>query len=98
MAGFILTNKAKADLLEIARYTREHWGQEQRDLYLRMLDGCFKQLAANPAQGGDCGEIRPGYRKLSAGSHIIFYRKHAGQTIEIVRILLGRMDYDSQLS
>jgi toxin ParE1/3/4 len=98
MAGFTLTNKAKADLLEIVRYPRERWGLEQRDLYLRMLDGCFRQLAANPRQGIDCSEIRRGYRKLTAGSHVIFHRQFAGQSIEIVRVLHGRMDLDVHLS
>jgi plasmid stabilization system protein ParE len=48
MPGFTLTKKAKADLKEIARYTQDQWGRDQRDKYLAMLDGCFHQLAANP--------------------------------------------------
>ena len=98
MPGFTLTSKAKSDLIEIARYTQERWGREQRDLYLRMLDECFRQLAAKPLQGSDCGEIRVGYRKLLAGRHIIFYRQPTGDSIEIVRILHGRMDVEARLS
>lgn len=94
MPSFTLTSRAKGDLKEIARYTQER----QRDLYLRMLDGCFRQLAAKPQQGGDCSEIRAGYRKLIAGRHIIFYRQPANDSIEIVRILHGRMDIENHLS
>lgn len=98
MPAFTLTRKAKEDLKEIARYTQERWGREQRDLYLRLLDGCFRQLAGKPSQGSDCSEIRAGYRKLIAGRHIIFYRQSAGDKIEIVRILHGRMDIEIHLS
>ncbi len=98
MVGFTLTSKAKSDLKEIARYTQERWGREQRDLYLRMLDSCIRQLAARPDQGSDCSEIRAGYRKLIAGRHLIFYRQPDTDAIEIVRILHGRMDIDTHLS
>ena len=64
MAGFTLTNLAKADLKEIGRYTRERWGREQRNTYLARLDACFRQLAANPLTGKECDDIREGYRNL----------------------------------
>lgn len=32
MPRFTLTTKAKSDLIEMARYTQERWGREQRDL------------------------------------------------------------------
>lgn len=98
MPAFTLTSKAKSDLLEIARHTQERWGRDQRNLYLRMLDQCFRQLAAQPQQGSDCSEIRDGYRKLLAGRHIIFYRQPTDVSIEIVRILHGRMDVEAHLS
>jgi len=92
MPGFSLTSRAVADLKDIGRYTQKQWGREQRDLYLTMLDASFRQLAANPLKGKDCSDIRDGYRKSNAGSHVIFYRRISGDTIEIVRILHGRMD------
>jgi toxin ParE1/3/4 len=98
MPTFSLTNKAIADLKDIGRYTLGHWGREQRNLYLRMLDMSFQQLAANPLTGKDCSDIRSGYRKFNAGSHVIFYRQKSGDTIEIVRILHGRMDCETRLS
>ncbi len=98
MPTFTLTNKAFADLKYIGRYTLEQWGREQRNLYLTMLDAAFRQLAANPLTGKDCSDIRNGYRKFNAGSHVIFYRQLSGATIEIVRILHGRMDCETRLS
>lgn len=98
MHSFTLSGKAMADLKGIGRYTQEHWGHEQRDLYLRMLDASFRQLAANPLKGKDCSDIRNGYRKFNAGSHVVFYRQKSGDAIEIVRILHGRMEIETRLS
>jgi toxin ParE1/3/4 len=75
MPSFTLTNMAKADLKGIAHYTLVKWGRDQRNHYLSILDACFHQLAANPLKGMDCSEIRSGYRKFNAGSHIIFIGK-----------------------
>lgn len=86
-----------ADLKDIARYTQKLWGREQRNDYLRMLDACFRQLAANPSLGKECQNIREGYWKQAAGSHVIFYRHASGDSIEIVRVLQGRMDLDTHL-
>ncbi|MBE0503502.1 MAG: type II toxin-antitoxin system RelE/ParE family toxin [Desulfuromonadales bacterium] len=97
MPTFSLTKKAIADLKDIGRYTLGHWGREQRNLYLEMLDMSFQQLAAYPRTGKDCSDIRSGYRKFSAGSHVIFYRQKSKDSIEIVRILHGRMDCETWL-
>lgn len=70
MPSFTLTKKALADLIEIGRYTQKRWGTEQRDTYLTMLDSCFQQLAVDPLTGRACDEIRSGYRKMNAGSHV----------------------------
>jgi toxin ParE1/3/4 len=98
MPSFTLSNKALADLKDIGRYTQEHWGVEQRNVYLEMLDACFKHLAANPFNGIDCSDIRDGYRKYNAGSHVVFYRQQSIDSIEIVRVLHGRMDIEMRLS
>ncbi len=97
MPSFSLTNMAKADLKEIAKFTQNRWGREQRNLYLQMLDVSFQQLAANPLKGKDCSEIRIGYRKLNAGSHVNFYRQTLTDTIEIFRVLHGHMDIETRL-
>jgi toxin ParE1/3/4 len=98
MPAFTLTNKAMADLKEIGHDTQNRWGREQRDQYLKMLDVSFHQLAVNPFEGKDCSDIRDGYRKLSVGSHLIFYRQKSVDTIEIVRILHGHIDVEARLS
>lgn len=97
MPSFSLTNQAIADVLEIGRYTEEHWEQVQRDKYLSLIDESFRSIAQNPSQGRNCSEIKTGYRKKNIGSHVIFYRQIADDKIQIVRVLHGRMDYASHL-
>lgn len=96
MGAFYLTNAAKADLKEIGRYTKREWGLAQRDKYLAMLDECFHVFASDPLKGRDCSDLREGYRKYNAGSHVIFYRQIAA-SVEIVRILHSRMDTERHL-
>jgi toxin ParE1/3/4 len=97
MARFSLTKRAMADLVDNGRYTQEHWGLDQRNKYLTMLDSCFLDLAEKPAKGRDCSDIRHGYRKKNIGSHVVFYRQKQSDEIEIVRVLHGRMDLETKL-
>ncbi len=92
MHYFKLTNKAREDLIGIARYTEKNWGQEQRKVYLKQLDDLFHTLAANPDLGRSCSEIRQGYFKYPDDRHVIFYRLGNESAIEIIRVLHKRMD------
>jgi len=98
MASFQLTHAAKSDLRAIGRHTENTWGRTQRNTYLSMLDRCFQDLADSPLKGRDCSDIRAGYRKYSAGGHVIFYRQIAAGSIEIVRVLHTRMDVEHHVS
>lgn len=91
MAGFFLTNDARSDLKAIGRYTKKHWGKEQKKKYLGPLDSYLHQLGQSPLKGRDCSDIRPGYRKFQVGSHVVFYRLEHDH-ITIVRILHMRME------
>ncbi|MDW9912377.1 type II toxin-antitoxin system RelE/ParE family toxin, partial [Sinorhizobium meliloti] len=41
-------------------------------------------------------DVRPGYLKYPAGSHIVYFRNR-GDRIDIIRILHGRMDAQRHL-
>ncbi len=96
MATYKLTNKAQSDLLSIGRYTLKEWGVKQRNFYLKQLDSCFSRIAENPRLGMTCDFIATGYRKLPEGSHIIFYKKTSGRSVEIIRVLHKSMDVESK--
>ena len=69
---------------------------DQAEDYIRLLQNAIETVAEDPRRGRPCDEIRKGYRKYVAGSHMIFYRK-AKSGIDIVRILHGRMDFERHL-
>lgn len=97
MRPFLLTAAAQRDLLDIGRFTSEKWGKRQRDKYLKQLDNAFKLLSRQPDIGRDAEVIRPGYKKFSEGSHIIFYRAGTESKIVVIRILHNSMDIDRHL-
>jgi toxin ParE1/3/4 len=94
---YLLSPAAQADLEQIWDYTHDRWGVDQAEEYLRELQHAIDRAAANPRIGHACNEIRPGYRKLAAGSHTLFYRVTADDLIDVVRILHQRMDVDRHL-
>jgi len=96
MAAYKLTNKAKDDLLSIGRFTLKHWGEIQRNFYLKQLDHCFSQITENSMLGMGCEFIAEGYRKLPQGSHVIFYKQNQAGTVKIIRVLHKSMDVESK--
>lgn len=96
MAGFRLTRRAEADLLDIADYTHQTWGEAQCARYLDQLEACCKRLAEQPLLGRPCDHIRPGLRRREQGKHIVFYRRD-GDDILVLRILHQRMLPDLHL-
>ena len=97
MKKFVLSAKAKSDLIKIAKYTQLTWGQAQRNDYLKVLDRSFQLLADEPEIGIYCDYIREGYRKYPQASHVIYYKEHKANQILIVRILHKSMDVNRAL-
>ncbi len=86
MSGtFRLTPRAMQDLRNIARYTLETWGKDQRDVYLRAMDRRFSWRAEHPALGKPRPDIKEGYHSYAQGSHVIFYIVREGG-IDIIGI------------
>jgi toxin ParE1/3/4 len=97
MNKFVLSAKAKSDLIKIAKYTQLTWGQSQRNDYLKILDSTFHLLADEPEIGIQCDYVREGYSKYPQASHVIYYKEHKANQILIVRILHKSMDVNRAL-
>jgi toxin ParE1/3/4 len=73
MAIYQLTQDAKADLIEIRRFTVQQWGATQSQKYLSELRHTMQLLAENSS----LGKLRPdvGSEVLSFpyASHVIYY-------------------------
>ncbi len=92
MSTFRVARKAYSDLISIGQFTEKRWGKARRRTYLKQLDDCFHNIADNPELGTACDNILAGYRKLSKGSHLIFYRLDSNGTVEIIRVLHKNRD------
>jgi toxin ParE1/3/4 len=96
MSRVTLTPKAKADLDDIWDFTFARWGMVQAEKYVRDLWAAMEQQVSDLANSIDIGDVRPGYRKVRAGSHIIFF-KVINDGIDVVRILHQKMDFNRHL-
>ena len=88
---FTLSEDALNDLRRVGRYTQKEYGVEQRKNYLAQLDKRFVQLSKSPHLGRERPEIKPGFKSIVEGKHVIFYRVK-DTNIEILRVLHGNMD------
>lgn len=96
MAAVRFSQRAEADLLEIAGYTLRTWGEDQAVRYLDGLEACCERLAENPMLGRGCERVRPGLRRMECGRHTIFYRLRRDGVL-ISRILHQRMLPESRV-
>jgi toxin ParE1/3/4 len=96
MKGYVLSPRAQKDIDDIWEYTVEHWNVRQAEIYLRQIQRAIETVAAEPAIARSCADIRPGYWKYPAGSHMLFFRI-TDQGINVVRVLHSRMDFERHL-
>ena len=96
MTRATLSPLAAADIEAIWDYSATTWDDAQAERYVTRLRSAIEGLATHPRLGRPCDEVRPGYRKLSVGSHLLFYRTN-DTGIEIIRILHQKMDVDDYL-
>jgi toxin ParE1/3/4 len=96
MSRYVLSPRAQADIDEIWDYTAETWNADQAERYIRQLHQAIETVARDPRRGLACDHIRPGYRKYSVGSHVLFFRL-TDSGIDVVRVLHQRMDFPQHL-
>jgi len=92
MTGLVLSPRVRDDLEAIWHYSLALWGPEQAARYLAGIRDLCDALAAGRKRGRPCDDIRPGYRRIAVGAHLVFYRTDPDGTIDVVRILHQNMD------
>ena len=97
MVGYIFSERAKQDIVEIGNYTESIWSEKQAEIYLRALFQECENLSKNPLIGRSYDEYRKGLRGFPCGKHIIFYRILSKNRIRIVRVLHERMDVSRRI-
>lgn len=90
MPDWRLTRKAEEDLIAIALFGDENFGETQSDAYRNQLKQRFERIGQSPLLYPAVDHIRTGYRRSVCGAHSIYYRVESGGVL-IVRIL-GRQE------
>jgi len=90
MPGFRLLRRARADLLDIAAFTADRWGEAQAERYLTGLYSGFQTIVDRPDLRRPFLEIPP-YLRALVGKHAVFYRLATEGEILIVRVLHAAM-------
>jgi len=97
MTEYLLSPSAQADLGQIWDYSARNWGTDQASRFILGIRDACQALADGRRQGRPIDDIRPGYRKLAVGSHVLFYRLTDTGLIDVIRILYQRMDVAAHL-
>lgn len=92
----VFSPRALRDLDEIWDYSAQHWNEDRADLYVRAIVHACESAALNPNVARNRNDIRPNYRSMLSGSHIVFM-KLSFQFMTVIRILHQRMDIESSL-
>jgi toxin ParE1/3/4 len=86
MADYRLTQAAKEDLVQIARYGDENFGALHSNEYRDKLKLRFAAIAKRPLLYPSVEHIKDGYRRSVCGQHSIYYR-FTDDVVEIIRVL-----------
>jgi toxin ParE1/3/4 len=73
MAEYRLTERARADLINIYDFTESKFGAYQAEAYYAGLIRSFGLLADFPPIGQTVDELATGHRRFRFQSHLIFY-------------------------
>jgi toxin ParE1/3/4 len=102
MARLVRSARARQDIVEVLRYTRDRWGEAQAREYRDLIKEGLNAIAADP----ECGKVRtarPGVLSYHirqpgrAARHVLFYRLRSSGVVEIIRLLHDSMDFDRHL-
>ena len=79
--GYRLSTEAKADLIEIRRYTLTHFGSHQSEKYLTEFDHILSLLGTLPTMGRKRPELGPDIYSFPHASHVVYYFSNQEQMI-----------------
>lgn len=91
-----LSRKARQDFIEILRFTGEHWGLLQLEVYRDKIDEALRAVGRYPESGHRRDDIPATHRAYLVGAHVVVYRID-DQGIGVVRILHQRMSLPRHL-
>ena len=98
MAEYRLSPDAESDLLAIARYTREAWGEPQLAQYEAALTACFERLGEDGPQASQRVPGLTHIRKSRCEHHVIFSLHRPGTPPSVIAVFHEKMDLMQRLA
>ncbi len=95
MAKVIVSPLALADLQSLRLYLEQDFGEAVAVAKLRRLYTVLKRLETFPAMGRRRDQIGAGFHSFAVSPNVVVYRFVSGTTVEIVRIVDGRVDLEA---
>lgn len=96
VGDFRVSERARAELINIFEYTSAMFGEYQAKAYYAGLERTFGLIADFPQIGPAAHEFAPRLRRFRFQSHLIFYTVETDHVV-IRAILHGAMDIRRQL-
>jgi toxin ParE1/3/4 len=87
----IFRPSAETDIRQLTEHSIQRWGAPKTADYLEAIHDALSRLAELPESGSDRSFIKPGLRKLSVGSHPIYYFVEE-RSLRISRVLHSSQD------
>ena len=91
------SSEASVDLSELIRFGIETWGDDPTTAYVGRLDEALSRLKDHPRIGMTVDRRLPDLRRLSVGSHVIYYQPFETELL-IVRVLHASRDVTRHIS
>lgn len=96
MLEIVLRPRAKADLFDIADYTKVEHGEKQAKQYIDDIRRQIGSAAQFPGIGSGAFGLPQAYRKIRSALHRIIYRYNETELV-VVRILHQREDVTDEI-
>ena len=91
MKRLLVAPSAQKDLQGIHDFIAQD-NPEAADRWIDKLVSRFDNLSHQPGIGRKRDDLKSGYRSISEGQYVIFYRIATDDALEIVRVLHGKRD------
>lgn len=92
-----LSKTAEADIAKIDFYSFEKWGETTAQAYMAEIEARLISICETPLIGVDRSDLRPGYRAVLSGRHLIYYRAD-DEFVHVLTILHHSQDHETFLS
>lgn len=95
MPNVIVSPAAFTDLQSLRFYLEQDFGEAVAVAKLRRLYKVLKRLETFPSMGRRRDQIHAGFHSFAVSPNVIMYRFVSENTVEIVRVVDGRVDLEA---